>query len=177
MRRKPNTTNITRRSFIRASTGAALATMTPLPAFSSRAAAETRIEDHPVVEGYAPSVTSAWIPKGEMRKCSGHARGIMESATDFSWLSWGDSILIKLALNSGNPLPATTDPWLLGCMIDLLKEKGAGEILVGDQSGNPELPASLRGAPERIQWHQLNSGPGKTVISGLDRMLMTDSIS
>jgi uncharacterized protein (DUF362 family) len=32
------------------------------------------------------------------------------AATDFSWLSRGDSVFIKPALNSGNPYPATTNP-------------------------------------------------------------------
>ncbi|MGD9212357.1 MAG: DUF362 domain-containing protein, partial [Desulfobacteraceae bacterium] len=60
---------------------------------------------------------------------------MLEAVTNFSWLSSGDRILLKMALNSANEFPATTDPWSLACMIDLLKEKGCGEILVGDHSG------------------------------------------
>ena len=38
--------------------------------------------------------------------------------TDFSWLSRGDSVLIKPALNSGNLYPATTSPVGIGAMIE-----------------------------------------------------------
>ncbi len=80
-------------------------------------------------------VCSAWIPKGQHERSYNLYKSVAEAATDFSWLSAGDRVLLKLALNSANDFPATTDPWSLGCMIDLLKEKGAGEIIVGDHSG------------------------------------------
>ena len=56
-------------------------------------------------------------------------------ATDFTWLSEGDSVLIKPSLNSGNPYPATTNPQAIRAMVELLKEKGAGRIVVSDMSG------------------------------------------
>jgi len=59
----------------------------------------------------------------------------VEATTDCSWLSKGDRVFIKIALNSGKSYPATTDPWSVHCMVNLLKEKGAGKILVGDQGG------------------------------------------
>jgi uncharacterized protein (DUF362 family) len=46
------------------------------------------------------------------------------ATTDFSWLSKGDTVFIKPALNSGNPYPATTNPIAIGAMVELL-EKGA----------------------------------------------------
>ena len=66
---------------------------------------------------------------------------MVESATDFSWLSKGDRVLLKLAMNSDIPFPATTDPWAVWCMTKVLKEKGAGQIYIGDQSG-----------VERVHW-------------------------
>jgi len=57
------------------------------------------------------------------------------AATDFSWLSRGDSVFIKPALNSGNPYPATTNPEGIGAVVELLKEKGAGKVIVSDMSG------------------------------------------
>jgi uncharacterized protein (DUF362 family) len=57
------------------------------------------------------------------------------AASDFSWLSRGDSVFIKPALNSGRPYPATTSPIALAAMVTLLKEKGAGRVIVGDMSG------------------------------------------
>ena len=92
-------------------------------------------EGLPVLPGYRPGVAGVWVPKGEKQDSYKHFKKMVEAATDFSWLSRGDRVLLKLALNSGNPFPATTDPWALWCMIRLLKEKGAGEIYVGDQSG------------------------------------------
>lgn len=56
-------------------------------------------------------------------------------ATDFSWLSKGDTVLIKPALNSGNPYPATTNPAGIMAIIELLKEKGAGRVIVSEMSG------------------------------------------
>lgn len=80
-------------------------------------------------------VSSAWIDNGDPESQDDLFRAAVEAATDFSWLSRGDRVLLKLALNSGNPFPATTDPWALRCMVRILQERGAGEILAGDQSG------------------------------------------
>jgi len=92
-----------------------------------------------ILPGYTPGISSAWIPKGQPET---HYAGFKSSfndtvaaATDFSWLTPGDSVFLKLSLNSPYPFPATTDPWSLQCMVELLKEKGAGEIIAGDQSG------------------------------------------
>lgn len=81
------------------------------------------------------SASCSWIAKGEHENSYALYKKTVEAATDFSWLSKGDRVLIKVALNSGNKYPATTDPWSIHCMVKLLKEKGAGKILVGDQSG------------------------------------------
>lgn len=86
-------------------------------------------------KGYKPKVTSAWIKSSEYKNKEKLLREVIEDATDFSWLKKGDSVLLKLALNSGNQFPATTDPWLLSVVIRLLKEKGAGRIIAGDKSG------------------------------------------
>ena len=88
----------------------------------------------PVLPGYAPKVTGFWIPKGEHEKSLALVRKMVDATTDFSWLSRGDRVLLKLALNSGNPYPRTTDPWLLDSMIRILQEKGA-RVVVGDSGG------------------------------------------
>jgi uncharacterized protein (DUF362 family) len=62
-------------------------------------------------------------------------RAAAQSATDFSWLSRGDTVLIKPVCNSGNTYPATTDPVALRAMIRLLAERGAGRVIVADMSG------------------------------------------
>jgi uncharacterized protein (DUF362 family) len=84
---------------------------------------------------YQPGVASFWVPRGEHADSYPMFRKMAEAATDFSWLRSGDRVLVKLALNSGKPYPATTDPWSVYCTVKLLREKGAGEVLVGDQSG------------------------------------------
>lgn len=51
------------------------------------------------------------------------------------WLQPNDTVLIKPVINSGKPYPSTTSPLAVGSMIRLLKEKGAGRVVVGDMSG------------------------------------------
>jgi uncharacterized protein (DUF362 family) len=66
-----------------------------------------------------------------------------QSATDFGWLCKGDAVLIKPALNSGNPYPATTSPEGIGAMVELLKEKGAGRVIVSDMAGIEHVKLTL----------------------------------
>ena len=56
-------------------------------------------------------------------------------ASDFSWRSRGDRVLIKTVCNSGGGYPFTTDPVSLRAMIRLLRERGAGKVIVADMSG------------------------------------------
>jgi uncharacterized protein (DUF362 family) len=75
------------------------------------------------------------------------------AATDFSWLSRGDSVLIKPALNSGNPYPATTSPESVRAMVELLKEKGASKVIVSDMSGIEHVkltPEKLKGSSRKL---------------------------
>jgi uncharacterized protein (DUF362 family) len=81
----------------------------------------------------AARLSAAWLPKGDTSY--NLFKRMVEKATDFSWLKKGDSILVKLAMNSGNAYPATSDPWALDCLLKVLKEHGATKIYVGDQSG------------------------------------------
>jgi uncharacterized protein (DUF362 family) len=76
-----------------------------------------------------------------------------QSATNFSWLSKGDAVLIKPALNSGNPYPATTSPTAIKAMVELLKEKGAGRVIVSDMSGIEHvklMPEKLEGSSREL---------------------------
>lgn len=76
-----------------------------------------------------------------------------EEATDFSWLKQDDSVLIKPVVNHGNTYPATTDPIAIIALIRLLKEKGAGRIVVGDLAGIVDVrfyPDHLEGSTRRI---------------------------
>ncbi len=54
---------------------------------------------------------------------------------DFSWLGRGDSVLIKVAANSGFPHPMTTSVSGVIGLVQELKARGAGRVIVADQSG------------------------------------------
>ena len=76
------------------------------------------------------------VKKGSSNEILAQAvRKVAESATDFSWLSKGETVLIKPANNSGSAYPATTNPVGLNMMVKLLKEKGAGRVIVSDMAG------------------------------------------
>ncbi len=75
------------------------------------------------------------------------------AASNFSWLSRGDTIFIKPALNSGSPYPATTSPVAIAAVISLLKEKGARRVIVGDMAGIEHVklsPDGLTGSTRRL---------------------------
>jgi uncharacterized protein (DUF362 family) len=81
-------------------------------------------------------VAIAGVPSGASDQALKRAVGeTARAATDFGWLASGDSVLIKPALNSGNPYPATTSPEGIGAIVELLKEKGAGRVIVSDMAG------------------------------------------
>jgi uncharacterized protein (DUF362 family) len=62
-------------------------------------------------------------------------RSIVLKATDnLSWLSKGDLVLLKPALNSADPYPSTTHPLAVSVTADLLADRGA-DVVIGDQSG------------------------------------------
>ncbi len=80
-------------------------------------------------------------------------RDAAQVATDFSWLSAGDSVFIKPALNSGSPYPFTTSPVAIAAMVELLREKGARRVIVGDMSGIGHVklsPDGLSGSSRRL---------------------------
>ena len=88
----------------------------------------------PVLSGYTPGITGYWVPKGEHEKSFALVKRMVDAVTNFSWLSRGDLVLIKLSMNSGSEYPMNSDPWLLDSMIRILQEKGA-KVVVGDSSG------------------------------------------
>lgn len=77
-------------------------------------------------------------------------RRAAEAASDFAWLTHGDTVFIKPVINSGNPYPANTSPPALGAMVGLLKEKGAGRVLVGDMGGSRTSSNARMGSREAL---------------------------
>jgi uncharacterized protein (DUF362 family) len=86
--------------------------------------------------GETRRVAMATVSRGAGAEATERAvRVAAEATTDFSWLSRGDTVLVKPACNSPNVYPATTDPVALRAMVGLLREKGAGRVIVADMSG------------------------------------------
>ena len=72
---------------------------------------------------------------------------------NLAWLQPGDTILIKPVLNSGKPYPSTTSPLAVASMVRLLREKGAGRVIVGDMSGVWHLdqrPEGCKGSSRKL---------------------------
>ncbi len=141
-----------RRTFLKTSaTGLASALM---PSGLMNAASAPEGPDGGFGKGPKTSVVLAGTthrPRGKELKAA--VRKATESTTDFSWLSKGDTVFIKPALNSGNRYPATTSPEAVAAMVTLLKEKGAGRIIVGDMSGIEHVkltPDGLRGSSRAL---------------------------
>ena len=109
-----------------------------------------RAAEKPLGSGPEAKVSIAGVSRGANEaELITTIRQAAEAATDFSWLSRGDSILIKPVVNSGNAYPATTNPAGMKALIGLLKEKGARRIIVSDMSGIEHvklLPEKLRGS-------------------------------
>jgi len=58
----------------------------------------------------------------------------LKASDNLSWLSSGDTVLLKPALNSSGPYPAITHPQSLLTIAKILEEKGA-TVVVGDHPG------------------------------------------
>jgi uncharacterized protein (DUF362 family) len=122
----------------------------------------------PGLPGAGPEtgVSLAGVKKGSTKEAFAEAvREAAESATDFSWLSKGDSVFIKPVLNSGNPYPATTNPAAIEAVTALLKEKGAGRVVVGEMSGIEHVkltPDGLKGSSRELAQ---NCGMGQAALA------------
>lgn len=71
-------------------------------------------------------------PKAELQEKI--KKVFLESTNDLEWLKEGDLVLLKPAVNSPDPYPATTSPDSVRVVHDALKERGA-RVIVGDQAG------------------------------------------
>lgn len=58
----------------------------------------------------------------------------LKSTHNLEWLSPGEVVLLKPALNSPHPYPSTTHPLAIKVISKILKDNGA-KVVVGDQSG------------------------------------------
>jgi uncharacterized protein (DUF362 family) len=127
---------LTRRGFTKLAASSLLSLT--LPGCSTRDAANRNGSGMGLAYADEPTtaVTLAGVPRAAGDEATMQAvRTTALAATDFSWLSRGDTVVIKPVCNSGNVYPATTDPAALRAMVALLKERGAGRVIVADMSG------------------------------------------
>ena len=100
------------------------------------------------------SVILAGVTKGSSEAAIKSAiRESALAASDFSWLGKNDTVFIKPAINSGSSYPSTTSPVAIAAMVALLKEKGAGRVIVGDMSGIGHVklsPTGLSGSTRKL---------------------------
>lgn len=108
----------------------------------------------PLPTGRQIRVSLAGVRKGTPEKTFKAAvRESAAEATDFSWMSKGDAVFIKPALNSGIPYPSTTSPLAVAAMVGLLRDKGAARVIVGDMCGIGHVklsPDGLSGSSRRL---------------------------
>ena len=117
----------------------------PCRARSSCPPARHRYAPAPTRRSRSPPCRAARRPEAT----AAAVRRAAVAATDFAWLGRGDAVLIKPVCNSGNAYPATTDPLALHAMIALLRESGAGRVIVADMSG----VQFVRFGPDRHEEH------------------------
>lgn len=151
-----------RREFMRATVGASVLALCP---FTGRSGASPiPVKARQLTPGSQAKVFLAGVSKGTPEEGIKLAvRNAAEAATDFSWLSKGDAVFIKPVNNSGNPYPATTSATAITAMVEVLKEKGARRVIVGDMSGVQYLrfsPTSLSGSSRALM---ASSGVAKAV--------------
>ncbi|MEW6271115.1 MAG: DUF362 domain-containing protein [Thermodesulfobacteriota bacterium] len=90
----------------------------------------------PLAPGPAVPIALAGVPRGATPESVAQAvRRAACAPDDLAWLARGDTVFVKVAANSGNGYPATTDPIAVRAMVELLRERGAGRVIVGDMSG------------------------------------------
>jgi uncharacterized protein (DUF362 family) len=141
-----------RRDFLKVAAGVSV--LAVCPSSKSLGASQIPMKGKKLTLGSPAKVYLSGIKKGaEEKQIKLAVRSSAEAATDFSWLSKGDSVFIKPVVNSGNPYPATTSPIAIAAMVELLREKGAGRVIVGDMSGVQSVrftPTSLSGSSRKL---------------------------
>jgi uncharacterized protein (DUF362 family) len=86
---------------------------------------------------------------------------LIKSSNNLEWLSKGDMVLLKPALNSPNPYPSTTHPLAVKVVREVLIERGA-EVVVGDQSGLKDVLQDNTGVVHgKTQDNYVKSGMGR----------------
>ena len=111
-------------------------------------------------------VALAGVTKGSSESTIKSAvRESARAVSDLSWLEKNDAVFIKPALNSGLSYPSTTSPIAIAAMVALLKEKGAGRVIVGDMSGIEYVKLSPTGLSGSTRNLMETSGIAKAAVA------------
>ena len=141
-----------RRDFLKGA--AAVSALAVLGAAERSGAANAIPQGRPPAADLHARVVLAGVKRGDSEAALKAAvRESALAASDFSWLSRNDAVFIKPALNSGSAYPSTTSPVAIAAMVELLREKGAGRVIVGDMSGIEHVklsPDGLVGSTRRL---------------------------
>lgn len=91
-------------------------------------------------ERYSPPIRTSGTRNGPISivRHDDPARAIemaVEMIDGLSFIKTGDTVLIKPAVNSEISFPAATDPFMLSTVIDMVRERGAGTVVVAERSG------------------------------------------
>lgn len=133
-----------RRDFLKSV--AAISSLTACVSDDNAIATETLSQEKPPISDRQDRVVLSGVTKDASEAdIKSAVRESALAASDFSWLSGKDAVFIKPAHNSGLAYPSTTSPVAVGAMVMLLKEKGAGRVIVGDMSGIEHVKLSPDG--------------------------------
>ena len=104
-------------------------------AAGTRASASATFRAHALPDSPQPpeASTVAVVRAAEFRSLSAAIRAAVAAAGGLAFVRPGDRVLLKPAVNSGNPYPATTDPEALLAVAELVQEAG-GRPFVADRT-------------------------------------------
>lgn len=87
---------------------------------------ETKVEEEKIQKEYLAIIKNSNVAEG--------VRQVVAQTGNLDFILPGQTVLIKLNLNTGLPYPASTNPEVVREVIRLVKEKKAGRIIVADRS-------------------------------------------
>lgn len=153
-----------RRNFLKTS-GAILALLS-IPSSGGSETVPNPAKDSPRKKGISARVSLAGVSKGaSVGAIQSAVRAAAQAASDFSWLSRGDTVFIKPVVNSGRPYPATTSPIAIAAMIELLREKGARRVIAGDMGGIAHVKLTKTGLSGSSRRLMETSGMAQAVLA------------
>jgi uncharacterized protein (DUF362 family) len=68
------------------------------------------------------------------KKTEDSVRTAVSLAGGLGFIGRGSTVLVKPNVNSDDPCPATTSPAVVSAVVTMLREQGAGRVIVGDRS-------------------------------------------